>query len=127
MENKAFGALAFLKQEGSMALGFARVLLCSLISIKAQTLGACHAFRGASRCLGLLPLKMDELGLIQFFSDLTGASESTARCVVIYLDLLEWHYGGGGWPRWEALANGEVIRSDASLDLSGRSLTGSGS
>ena len=35
---------------------------------------------------------MDEPALIRFFSELTGAPEGSARCVVIYLDLLQRDY-----------------------------------
>ena len=35
---------------------------------------------------------MEEPGLIRLFTDLTGESESAARCVIMYLDLLERDY-----------------------------------
>lgn len=34
---------------------------------------------------------MDEMALIREFVDLTGATESSARCVLMYLDVLEAH------------------------------------
>ncbi|MFO1501375.1 MAG: hypothetical protein U1G07_23800 [Verrucomicrobiota bacterium] len=37
----------------------------------------------------ILSAEMDEPGLINFFVDLTGQSESSARSVVMYLDMLE--------------------------------------
>jgi hypothetical protein len=38
---------------------------------------------------------MNEVNLIRLFMDLTGATESTARSVVMYLDILERHYSPG--------------------------------
>lgn len=59
----------------------------------------------------LARLLMDELGLMRWFSELTGETDSAARCTIMYLDLLEHDY----FPRCDGTAPTEGGDSPADV------------